>query len=201
MAALVQLLESGSVAAAAALAEVATVARPALETLRAAAHSADSGMSLYAARGVWRIEHDPGPLLERAHRKLTDVVRFVEELGQAGWPLLPALRAEMERSDDWRRVRAASALWRITGEFDEALPILLDAAGPRPVGRVALEALGQIGTPAAAIEPQLHSWLADDLRYRGLVSSVNDLIEQDEVFQALCRTLLRALHPGHQLSP
>jgi hypothetical protein len=100
------------------------------------------------------------------------VVEMISRLGPRARGIEPALRAvlaenaDKPESDDLLRVRAAEALWLVSGRADDALTVLVDAladdgkpsAGARRA--FAAAALGRIGPPAGAAVPTLRAMLA-----------------------------------------
>ncbi|MEU9864378.1 HEAT repeat domain-containing protein [Streptomyces sp. NPDC047971] len=100
-------------------------------------------------------------------------VTLLEELGPAGAPHVQELRALLTRHrTNWLPLRAGAALWRITGETDEVVPVLVGAIEPfagesgkatRAVTET-VRLLGEIGPPAAEAAPFLRRFLDADER-------------------------------------
>jgi HEAT repeat len=98
--------------------------------------------------------------------------RHLAGLGPAGAALALALRDLLADRDDWARVEAANALWRVTGDPTEAVIVLTAALEDgvsghtaQPVARRAARYLAAIGQPAAAAAvPRLRAILADERR-------------------------------------
>ena len=121
----------------------------------------------YAARMVtrayWRLTGDSGPALAVLLPDLEGKyvhhapAAFLAELGSAGAPYADRLRASLPAyTESWLPMTTGYALWRVTGETEEAVPLILGALGPLSVpGRsadpamtVAVRRLTEIG-PAA----------------------------------------------------
>ncbi|MFE5829228.1 hypothetical protein ACFQ8W_03035 [Streptomyces sp. NPDC056508] len=128
-----------------------------------------------AAWAHWRTTGDPRVFLafaeDAASRGLgcADLGRLAE-LGPRAARCATALRPLLESPGPWTRVQAAHAWWRITGDTDAAVPVLLaaleplrtgDADGPR---RAAVRHIARIGAPAAAAAPLLEAALSSDRR-------------------------------------
>ncbi|QNP63636.1 hypothetical protein [Streptomyces genisteinicus] len=129
-----------------------------------------------AAWAHWRITGDPGVFLafldEEAPRGLgyADLHRLAE-LGQVATPYASAVRPLLDSPGPWTRVRAAHAWWRITGDTDAAVPVLLAALRPLASGaadapcRAAVRYAARIGAPAAAAAPLLAGVLSSERRF------------------------------------
>ena len=184
-------------AAASALARLGAVAAPARPALVGALSAENYGfLRAHAAGALWATDRDPRPLLDLAH-ELPDelhgarwlVLEYLEGAGRAGEPLVPWLRMQLAHRDQWHRVPAARALWRITGDSTLVLPVLLDAAAPTEAGMLAVECLAEIGPVAPQILSRLREWLASDRRL-GEMSSVDDIVQWDESFRAAAERAL-----------
>ncbi|MFD7494313.1 hypothetical protein ACFV8T_18155 [Streptomyces sp. NPDC059832] len=151
------------------------------ELLTAAARTGPVDGRLAAATAVRELTGDTGPLLVAVADRLApggpavrEAARLAAELGPAALGLVPALRSALSDSEGARNspqldadVEIASALWRITGDPEEAVPVLagvLAAAEPtwlrRTLGRAA-RAAGRIGDAARPLVPALEGLLAD----------------------------------------
>ncbi|REE95422.1 hypothetical protein [Thermomonospora umbrina] len=87
----------------------------------------------------WKITGDPGPALAAADAAFAGSRPFREwrglgDLGHHAAAHADRLRALLDSRDDWTRVEAAHALYRVTGERDEAADILRGAVFPLAVG-------------------------------------------------------------------
>ncbi|MEU9731389.1 hypothetical protein [Streptomyces sp. NPDC048002] len=71
----------------------------------------------------------------------------------------------------WTRVQAAHAWWRLTGDTDLSVPVLLAALEPLRSGaadepcRAALRYLAPVGAPASAAAPLLEATLSSGRRF------------------------------------
>ncbi|MEU6866572.1 hypothetical protein ABZ924_25480 [Streptomyces sp. NPDC046876] len=94
------------------------------------------------------------------------------ELGPAGAPYVPRLRELLPLHEEgWLPFCVGQALWRITGEGDEVVPVLIRAIAPFAERGGAYRAvtetvrlLAEIGAPAAPAEPVLKAFLDADER-------------------------------------
>jgi len=83
----------------------------------------------------------------------------------------PRIRDLLTRKDEWTRVEAAHALWRVTGGAAASVSIfasVLDGVADGvalPVTRAAARYLAAIGPEAAPAVPILRRILADDRRH------------------------------------
>jgi HEAT repeat protein len=87
-------------------------------------------------------------------------------LGQIGGPearaAIPMLKKLLRSEDEPVRIRAAQTLWRIDRRADQVLPVLVELLQPGGENRaLAAEALGEMGTVAAAAVPALRACLED----------------------------------------
>lgn len=83
------------------------------------------------------------------------------KIGSSAASALPDLKAALQEPDFFLRGQAASAIWRISGDVDTALPVLLrEMPGTgRPFKRDWITALGEMGPRAKAAVPLLQSEL------------------------------------------
>ncbi|MFE5511366.1 hypothetical protein ACFQ9J_12220 [Streptomyces sp. NPDC056529] len=129
-----------------------------------------------AAWAHWRTTGDPRVFLafaeDAASRGLggADLDRLAE-LGPRAARCATALRPLLESPGPWTRVRAAHAWWRITGDTDAAVPVLLAALEPLRAGdadgpcRAAVRYVARLGAPAAGAAPLLEAALSSDRRF------------------------------------
>ncbi|MFF7778202.1 hypothetical protein ACFZCG_27785 [Streptomyces tanashiensis] len=127
----------------------------------------------HAAWAHWRITGESKVFMafleDEASRGLgyADLGRLAE-LGPQAMRCASALRPLLESPGPWTRVRAAHAWWRITGDTDAAVPVLLAALDPLRSGdadgpcREAVRCIAQIGAPAVAAAPLLQATLSSD---------------------------------------
>ncbi|MFD0268410.1 hypothetical protein ACFVGY_17815 [Streptomyces sp. NPDC127106] len=98
------------------------------------------------------------------------VLPYLADFGPAAARHTDAVRALMDSPGAWARVDAAHAWWRITGDPEPAVPVLLAAVDPEWDGHVAyptpraVRHLGEIGGPAAAARPVLTRLLERETR-------------------------------------
>ncbi|WP_153449535.1 hypothetical protein [Streptomyces smaragdinus] len=129
-----------------------------------------------AAWAHWRITGESEIFLafleDDAPRGLryTDLGRLAE-LGPQATRCATAVRPLLESLGPWTCVQAAYAWWRITGDMDAAVPVLLAALEPLRSGdadepcRAAVRYIAQIGAPASAAAPLLAATLSSDRRF------------------------------------
>jgi hypothetical protein len=151
------------------------------ELLTAAARTGPEEGRLDAATAVHELTGETGPLRAAVAERLTpggpavrEAASLAAELGPAAAGLVPALRSALGDGAGDRNVpqldadvEISGALWRITGDAEEAVPVLagvLGEAGPmwlRPTfGRAARTAAG-IGGAARPLVPALEGLLTD----------------------------------------
>ncbi|MER5967904.1 HEAT repeat domain-containing protein [Streptomyces sp. NPDC002057] len=93
------------------------------------------------------------------------------ELGPEATRFATAVRPLLESPGPWTRVQAAHAWWRITGDPDAAVPVLLAALEPLRSGDAdepciaAVRYIARIGAPALAAAPLLEATLTSDRRF------------------------------------
>ncbi|MDP4511293.1 hypothetical protein [Nonomuraea turcica] len=172
---LIELLDSDAAEwAAEALAAAGPAAASAQAGLRRLALDAPAAPSVRetAAWAVWKVCADPEPalgVLGTGPRTggLGSGVQRLADLGPAAGPRLPSVRELLDGTDDWTRVRAAHAVWAISGELDLVVPILREIVLPLGEGRmlpVRRAAVRKIGPRAASVVPILQRALATDRR-------------------------------------
>ncbi|WP_412078171.1 hypothetical protein ACLF6K_29845 [Streptomyces xanthophaeus] len=119
---------------------------------------------------------------------------FLADLGPAAAAHADTVRGLMESPGAWTRVAAAHAYWRITGDPEPAVPVLLAAVDPAWTGRPDLPVqeavlrLGEIGAPASGAVPLLRGILATEERLSQPFESGRILADE-----AYVRTLTEAL--------
>ncbi|MEV4313425.1 hypothetical protein [Actinocrispum sp. NPDC049592] len=140
----------------------------------------DEKLAGAAAWALWRLTEDPEPVLPVFADMLAGnnfVARegadSLGDLGPAAASSLPALRALLERPDEygWLHLSAVTAIWRITGEIDLGT---LTRLWPLPSRRLAVaETLVEMGT---TIDPAIVRAEADSIR-RHTVTRVAEYLD------------------------
>ncbi|MFB7056378.1 hypothetical protein ACFCXT_25055 [Streptomyces vinaceus] len=152
-----------------------------------------------AAWAHWRATGDPGLALAvcgaaAGSGSAGHGLPFLAELGPAAAAHAGTVRGLMASPGAWTRVAAAHAYWRITGDPEPAVPVLLAEVDPEWTGlsalptREAVRHLGGIGAPAAASAPLLRRILAAEERLSHPHEGVRILADE-----AYVRTLTEAL--------
>ncbi|MER6672874.1 hypothetical protein [Streptomyces sp. NPDC000983] len=129
-----------------------------------------------AAWAHWRITGDPKVFLaflegESARGLGYASLARLAELGARAAHLTPAIRPLLVSRGPWTRVQAAHAWWRVTGDPEAAVPVLLKALEPLRSGdadepcRAAVRYIAEIGAPASAAAPLLEATLSSARRY------------------------------------
>ncbi len=111
---------------------------------------------------------DLDPITRIATRGSPAAVLLCGELGPAAAESLPLLKERLQDNAPWGRVSAAQAMWRISGNTDKSLPVLVAALDsiPKPDpshGRrvdeyllvFCVEAIGEMGPAAPSAIPSL----------------------------------------------
>ncbi len=169
-------------------------ARPALAVLERLLGDPDADLRVAVAAALWSITPRAThvvPVLEAVLEHAgdcpprswacTSALETLECIGSAGRSTTPLAKAHLDRPNQWTRVRAARALWRMGEPLDVFLPVLIDELRCRPVGLLAAECLAEIGPPAVAALPRLRQILNAE----GGVSeggAVDEIIDQEEAF-------------------
>jgi HEAT repeat protein len=120
-----------------------------------------------------------------------EAIRALELMGPAAREAVPALRQALRHEYQWVRVHAARALWKITQNPDEVLPVLLEELRCRPAGLLVADCLGEMGHRAQAAIPALRRIIDSEVRLVE-IGAYDDWVDQDEGFceaakQALAR--------------
>ncbi|ROQ98321.1 hypothetical protein EDE04_4856 [Streptomyces sp. 2132.2] len=151
-----------------------------------------------AAWAHWRATGDPVLALDvcgaaAASGSASHGLPFLADLGPLAAAHADTVRGLMESPGAWTRVAAAHAYWRITGDAEPAVPVLLAEVDPEWTGlpalprREAVRHLGEIGAPAAAAAPLLRRILAAEERLSHPYDNVRILADE-----AYVRTLTEA---------
>ncbi|WP_282786589.1 hypothetical protein, partial [Nocardia sp. CC201C] len=131
-----------------------------------------------AAWAHWRVTGEPEVTLrifgEAVETGIAVDFDRLAELGPLAAPFADDVRKRLGSPGGWERVHAASAWWRITGDPDPALPVLLAALTPLNSGyadadcRAAARLISEIGSPATAAAPLLETVLSTERRFASL---------------------------------
>lgn len=152
-----------------------------------------------AAWAHWKVTGDPALALDvcgAAVRSGTAShgLPFLADLGPLAAVHTTPVRRLMESPGAWTRTYAAHAYWRITGDPEPAVPVLLAEVDPAWDGdpalpvREAVRILGEIGAPAVSGASLLRRILAQEERLSRPWCGVRILADQ-----AYARTLTEAL--------
>ncbi|WP_275294060.1 hypothetical protein [Amycolatopsis sp. La24] len=203
-------LESNPAQAASILTRIGAGAE-AVPLLRPLLKNPDNGTAASAATALWQLDKDSEtalPVILRALREgdnstASAAAVGVRNLGPAAAATIPALRALLDRVDEygWLHQNAATALWRITGDPEPVVAVLQSVwtRSRRRWPGIARD-LTELGSAAAPAAPLLREALASPRRY--LVERVaksddglaNDIdIVGDEAFQRDARTVLASI--------
>ncbi|WP_433377067.1 hypothetical protein ACQPZX_09045 [Actinoplanes sp. CA-142083] len=164
----------------------------AVDALREALRGSDVPVAVAAAAALWRLEAAPEAIeVLGSHLKAPNALQEVATIGPAAHELLPKIRPMLKISDRWHwtPVRAAIAVWRITGDAGAATPALVAGwhgnGGTR--GTIAEQAAA-----IAALAPLFEAELAEVER-RGTddYSFVSDQVARDEQLLTACREAIR----------
>ncbi|GAA4557339.1 hypothetical protein [Planotetraspora kaengkrachanensis] len=129
-----------------------------------------------AAWALWRITGEAGPMLELSvaaleqNTAVTDAAWRLADLGRTAARHADLLRGLLKSTGEWERVEAAHALWRVTGDSAEAIPVLAETIRPlaegraTPVMRQATGYLAEIGSPTGDVVALLETAQSLDVR-------------------------------------
>ncbi|WP_078868016.1 HEAT repeat domain-containing protein [Streptomyces sp. NRRL F-5727] len=188
-------------AAARTLGAFGPAAREAVPELRELLAADSATVSTTAARALWEVEGDADavvPVLVRWLRPGASgadrcaAAQALGAIGPAAAGAARALRPGLTSRDLWERVRCAAALWRVSGETERTLPVLLAAWEENRHARVDIaECLAEMGPAAAEAQLSILTELTRRRRHnaREGASGSHD-IHQDEKLLTLCRAAL-----------
>ncbi|MFL1426401.1 MULTISPECIES: hypothetical protein [unclassified Nocardiopsis] len=182
------------------LAAIGPAAARHAETVR---RNAEPGRGGAAAPAFWRLTGDAEGALDLIggfHRRQRGPVwALLAELGPAAARHLDTVRRAA--GEDGADPRAALALWRLTGDTDTVLRLLLDGeAAPMTAltalwqGREAVRVLGEMGAAAAPALPRLRALRADPRRPRSQGrhdSGWRDVVQDRELLDLLDGAIAR----------
>ncbi|MFB7587384.1 PBS lyase [Streptomyces sp. NPDC056169] len=189
------------------LAAFGPAAREAVPELRVLLAAESAAVSTMAARALWAAEGDRGdvlPTLERWLRPGSSAPDWccaalsLAAIGPAAAGSAAALRPGLASRDLWVRVRSATALWRVSGRADEALPVLLAAWEENRHARVDIaECLAEMGPAASEAQLTMLTELTRRRRHNAREGgSGSHDIHQDEKLLTLCRAALARMERG-----
>ncbi|MEU7728333.1 hypothetical protein AB0B78_24315 [Streptomyces sp. NPDC040724] len=169
-----------------------------------------------AAWAHWKVTGDPALALDVCGAAVTSgsgshALPYLADLGPLAGAHTDTVRGLMESSPGaWTRVFAAHAYWRITGDAEPSVPVLLAEVDPDWTGLQALPTqeavrrLGEIGAPAAVAAPLLHRILAAEERLSDPYETTRILIDTSytrTLTEALKRIAPGTATPGAELVP
>lgn len=189
------------------LAAFGPAAREAVPDLRGLLDAESAAVSTMAARALWAAEGDRGdvlPALERWLRPGSSAPDWccaalaLAAIGPAAAGSAAALRPGLASRDLWVRVRSATALWRVSGRADQALPVLLAAWEENRHARVDIaECLAEMGPAASDAQLTILTELTRRRRHNAREGgSGSHDIHQDEKLLTLCRAALARMERG-----
>ncbi|MEU2545203.1 HEAT repeat domain-containing protein [Streptomyces roseolus] len=188
-------------AAARTLGAFGPAAREAVPELRGLLGSGSAAVSAAAARALWAVEGDAEavvPVLVRWLRPGSSgadrcaAAQALGAIGPAAAGAARALRPGLTSRDLWERVRCAAALWRVSGETERTLPVLLAAWEENRHARVEIvECFAEMGRAASAAQLPILTELTRRRRHnaREGASGSHD-VHHDEKLLTLCRAAL-----------
>ncbi|WP_370414892.1 PBS lyase [Streptomyces fradiae] len=179
-------------------------AREALPDARRLLASPSAAVSAMAARAVWALDGSLDEALDTLDQWLRPGTSGEEwcaaalslgAIGPAAARTAPALRAGLGARELWVRVRSAAALWRVTGDSVDTLPVLLAAWEENRHTRVAVaECLAEMGPAAAGAEPAIRAELSRRRRHNAREDGAGSHdVHDDEKLLTLCRAALSQL--------
>ncbi|MCX5393174.1 PBS lyase [Streptomyces sp. NBC_00094] len=189
------------------LAAFGPAAREAVPELRRLLAAESASVATAAARALWAAEGDRGDVLPALERWLRPgssgpewccAALALGEIGPAAAVTAPALMPGLTSRDLWVRVRSATALWRVSGRAEQALPVLLAAWEENRHARVDIaECLAEMGPAASAAQLAILTELTRRRRHNAREGgSGSHDIHQDEKLLTLCRAALARMERG-----
>ncbi|WP_405531732.1 hypothetical protein OG592_27960 [Streptomyces avidinii] len=158
-----------------------------------------------AAWAHWKVTGDPALALDVCGAAVrsgsaSHGLPFLADLGPPAAAHADAVHGLLDSPGAWTRVAAAHAYWRITGDPEPAVPVLLAEVDPAWTGRPAVpvqeavRSLGEIGAPAAGAAPLLRRILAGEERLGHAFDSTRILA--DEAYVRTLTDALERIAPG-----
>ncbi|WP_369264197.1 HEAT repeat domain-containing protein [Streptomyces sp. R35] len=159
-------------------------------------------VGLDAAEALWAVTGEVEPVLPVVREGLNSdhwygrsaALRILRSLGPAGAPLAPRLRELIAAHGT--NAPEAVALWKVTGDAEAVLPVLLSEWTATPRSRPATAAcLAEMGQAAAPALPLIREELASVRRHNNDNSTGNMRydVASDEALLRDCRTIVAAL--------
>ncbi|MEU9298250.1 PBS lyase [Streptomyces sp. NPDC048266] len=189
------------------LAAFGPAARDAVPDMRRLLAAESASVATTAARALWAAEGDVREVLAALERWLGPGASGAErcaaaqalgEIGPAAAAVAPALLPGLASRDLWVRVRSAAALWRVSGDAETALPVLLAAWEENRHARVDVaECLAEMGPAASEAQLVILTELTRRRRHnaREGASGSHD-VHLDEKLLTLCRAALARMERG-----
>ncbi|MEU6946221.1 PBS lyase [Streptomyces sp. NPDC046316] len=176
-------------------------AREAIPDARALLESESAAVSAQAALTLWSVEGDREAVLPTLTAWLGPdatapdrcaAARALGAIGPAAASSAPALFPGLAARDLWVRVRSAAALWRVSGDAESALPVLLAAWEENRHARVDIaECLAEMGPAAVEARWVIRTELLRVRRHNVRESGYSSHdVHEDEKLLTFCRAAL-----------
>ncbi|MFG2774552.1 HEAT repeat domain-containing protein [Streptomyces sp. NPDC048350] len=176
-------------------------AREAIPDARALLESESAAVSAQAALTLWSVEGDREAVLPTLTAWLGPdatapdrcaAARALGAIGPAAASSAPALFPGLAARDLWVRVRSAAALWRVSGDAESALPVLLAAWEENRHARVDIaECLAEMGPEAVEARWVIRTELLRVRRHNVRESGYSSHdVHEDEKLLTFCRAAL-----------
>lgn len=176
-------------------------AREAVPDARALLESESAAVSAQAALTLWSVEGDREAVLPTLTAWLGPdatapdrcaAARALGAIGPAAASSAPALFPGLAARDLWVRVRSAAALWRVSGDAESALPVLLAAWEENRHARVDIaECLAEMGPEAVEARWVIRTELLRVRRHNVRESGYSSHdVHEDEKLLTFCRAAL-----------
>ncbi|MFF5936652.1 HEAT repeat domain-containing protein [Streptomyces sp. NPDC012508] len=176
-------------------------ARAAIPDARALLESESAAVSAQAALTLWSVEGDREAVLPTLTAWLGPdatapdrcaAARALGAIGPAAASSAPALLPGLAARDLWVRVRSAAALWRVSGDAESALPVLLAAWEENRHARVDIaECLAEMGPEAVEARWVIRTELLRVRRHNVRESGYSSHdVHEDEKLLTFCRAAL-----------
>jgi len=157
------------------LGRIGPSAAAAMPAVRRLLDHGKAAIEIAAASALWSVGADAGHVLPGLARHLDGdgsdaaaAAEVVAELGPAAAAMAPRLRDLLLGTgrSAWLRLRAAEALWRVTGDADIALAVLAKVWSENPHTREHVaRRIAEMGSAARAAAPLLHEELGRRRRH------------------------------------